>query len=108
MTKDEVKAKWAVAKRMIALTDDEKNCNTAEDCSLAVIKTKLQIAISYLSQLDEHGSKYNMPFTGNQMKWALAKPTANDKVQKATEWCHQCYLLREEAYPKWNREEKTA
>lgn len=109
MTKDELESKWSVAKRMVALTENELNGATADDHLRGAIKIKLRAAIGYLSQLDEHGSSYTMPFTGNQMKWALDEPVAHDKFEKASEWCHQCSLLRDKACTTWNYEEvKTA
>lgn len=108
MTRDEVRAKWATAKRMIKVTRTEWDSQEPEANAIKIIKTKLRIAIDYLSQLDEHGNSYTMPFTGNQMKWALEVPATQDKIERVTDWCHQSYQLREKAYPSWKYEEETA
>ncbi|MCD7138808.1 hypothetical protein LTY59_06190 [Limosilactobacillus balticus] len=109
MTKDEVRAKWAVAKRMVQITQDEWDSHNVEARAIKFVKTKLQIAIYYLSQLDEHDSNYTMPFTGNQMKNALKAPITKQNVKDAAEWCRQCRLLRDKACATWNYEEaKTA
>lgn len=109
MTKDKGKAKWAVAKRMVQITQDEYDSHTVEAQAIKFVKAKLQIAIYYLSQLDEHGSNYTMPFTGNQMKKALNAPITKQNVKDAADWCHQCRLMRDKACTNWNYEEaKTA
>ncbi|MCC4380478.1 hypothetical protein [Limosilactobacillus reuteri] len=109
MTKDEVRAKWAVAKRMVQITQDEWDSHNVEARAIKFVKAKLQIAIYYLSQLDEHDSNYTMPFTGNQMKNALKAPITKQNVKDAAEWCHQCRLMRDKACTNWNYEEaKTA
>lgn len=109
MTKDEVKAKWAVAKRMVEITQAEYDSHTVNAQAIKFVKTKLQIAIYYLSQLDEHGSNYTMPFTGKQMKEALKAPITKQNVKDAADWCHQCRLIRDKACTNWNYEEvKTA
>lgn len=109
MTKDEVKAKWAVAKRMVEITEDEYDSHTVEAQAIKFVKAKLQIAIYYLAQLDEHDSNYTMPFTGNQMKQALKAPITKQNVKDVTDWCHQCRLIRDKACTTWNYEEaKTA
>lgn len=109
MTKDEVQAKWAAAKRLLEITEDEYASHNVEARAIKFVKTKLQIAIYYLSQLDEHGSNYTMPFTGNQMKNALKAPITKQNVKDAAEWCHQCRLMRDKACTTWNYEEaKTA
>ena len=48
MTKDEVRAKWAVAKRMVQITQDEWESHNVEARAIKFVKTKLQIAIYYL------------------------------------------------------------
>lgn len=45
MTKDEVRAKWAVTKRMVQITQDEWDSHTVEAQAIKFVKTKLQIAI---------------------------------------------------------------
>lgn len=102
MTKDEVKAKWAVAKRMVEITRAEYASHNVETQAIKFVKTKLQIAIYYLSQLDEHGSSYTMPFTGKQMKEALKSPITKQNVKDAADWCHQCRLIRDKACTNWN------
>lgn len=109
MTKDKGKAKWAVAKRMVQITQDECDSHNVEAQAIKFVKAKLQIAIYYLSQLDEHGSNYTMPFTGKQMKEALKAPITKQNVKDVTDWCHQCRLLRDKACTNWNyKEAKTA
>lgn len=108
MTKDEVKAKWAVAKRMVEITQAEYDSHTVNAQAIRFVKGKLQIAIYYLSQLDEHDSSYTMPFTGEQMKKALKAPITKQNVEEAANWCHQCRLLRDKACSSWNYEEETA
>lgn len=108
MTKDKVKAKWAVAKRLVEITEDEYASHNVEAQAIKFVKAKLQIAIYYLSQLDEHGSSYTMPFTGKQMKEALKTPITKQNVEDATNWCHQCRLIRDKACASWNYEEATA
>ena len=109
MTKDEVRDKWAVAKRMVQINQDEWDSHNVEARAIKFVKTKLQIAIYYLSQLDEHGSNYTMPFTGKQMKEALKAPITKQNVKDAADWCHQCRLIRDKACTNWNYEEaKTA
>ena len=109
MTKDEVRAKRAVAKRMVQITQAEYNSHTVNAQAIKFVKCKLQIAIYYLSQLDEHDSNYTMPFTGNQMKQALKAPITKQNVKDAADWCHQCRLMRDKACATWNYEEaKTA
>lgn len=109
MTKDKPDRKWAVAKRLVEITEDEYASHNVEAQAIKFVKTKLQIAIYYLSQLDEHDSNYTMPFTGNQMKNALKSPITKQNVKDATEWCHQCRLMRDKACTNWNYEEaKTA
>ena len=109
MTKDEVRDKWAVAKRMVEITQAEYSSHTVNAQAIKFVKAKLQIAIYYLSQLDEHDSNYTMPFTGKQMKEALKAPITKQKVKDVTDWCHQCRLIRDKACTNWNYEEaKTA
>lgn len=109
MTKDEVRAKWAVAKRMVQITQDEWESHNVEARAIKFVKNKLQIAIYYLSQLDEHDSSYTMPFTGDQMKQALKAPITKQNVEDAIKWCHQCRLIRDKACTSWTYEEaKTA
>lgn len=109
MTKDKVKAKWAVVKRMVEITEDEYASHNVEAQAIKFVKTKLQIAIYYLSQLDERDSNYTMPFTGNQMKEVLKTPITKQNVKDAADWCHQCRLIRDKACASWNYEEvKTA
>ena len=109
MTKDKGKAKWSVAKRMVQITQDEWDSHNVGAQAIKFVKTKLQIAIYYLSQLDEHDSNYTMPFTGKQMKQALKAPITKQNVKDVTDWCHQCRLLRDKACASWNyEEEKTA
>lgn len=109
MTKDKLDRKWAVAKRLVEITEDEYASHTVEAQAIKFVKTKLQIAIYYLSQLDEHGSSYTMPFTGKQMKKALKAPITKQNVKDTTDWCHQCRLMRDKACTNWNYEEaKTA
>ncbi|MDC6077076.1 hypothetical protein PPJ95_05810 [Limosilactobacillus reuteri] len=109
MTKEKVKSKWAVAKRMVEITQDEWDNHNVEARAIKFVKTKLQIAIYYLSQLDEHGNSYTMPFTGNQMEDALKAPITKQNVKDAADWCHQCRLIRDKACASWNyEEEKTA
>ena len=109
MTKDKLDRKWAVAKRLVEITEDEYASHNVEAQAIKFVKTKLQIAIYYLSQLGEHDSNYTMPFTGNQMKKALKAPITKQNVKDVTDWCHQCRLLRDKACTNWNYEEaKTA
>ena len=109
MTKDKGKAKWAVAKHMVQITQDEWDSHNVEAQAIKFVKAKLQIAIYYLSQLDEHDSNYTMPFTGKQMKEALKAPITKQNVKDVTDWCHQCRLIRDKACTNWNyEEEKTA
>ena len=109
MTKDKLDRKWAVAKRLVEITEDEYASHNVEAQAIKFVKTKLQIAIYYLSQLDEHGSNYTMPFTGKQMKEALKAPITKQNVKDAADWCHQCRLIRDKACTNWNYEEaKTA
>lgn len=109
MTKDKVRAKWAVVKRLVEITEDEYASHNVEAQAIKFVKTKLQIAIYYLSQLDEHGSSYTMPFTGKQMKEALKAPITKQNVKDAVDWCHQCRLMRDKTCTNWNyREAKTA
>ncbi len=109
MTKDKLDRKWAVAKRLVEITEDEYASHNVETQAIKFVKTKLQIAIYYLSQLDEHDSNYTMPFTGKQMKEALKAPITKQNVKDAADWCHQCRLIRDKACASWNyEEEKTA
>lgn len=108
MTKDKVKAKWAVAKRLVEITQAEYASHNVEAQAIKFVKTKLQIAIYYLSQLDEHDSNYTMLFTGNQMKQALKAPITKQNVKDAADWCHQCRLIRDKACTSWSYEEATA
>lgn len=109
MTKDKLDRKWAVAKRLVEITEDEYASHNVEARAIKFVKAKLQIAIYYLSQLDEHGSSYTMPFTGKQMKEALKAPITKQNVKDVTDWCHQCRLMRDKACTNWNYEEaKTA
>ena len=108
MTKDEVKAKWAVAKRLVEITQAEYASHNVEAQAIKFVKAKLQIAIYYLSQLDEHDSNYTMPFTGNQMKQALKAPITKQNVKDVADWCHQCRLIRDKACTSWSYEEATA
>ncbi len=109
MTKEKVKSKWAVAKRMVEITEDEWNNHTAEGQAIKFVKTKLRIAIYYLSQLDEHDNSYTMPFTGKQMKDALKAPITKQNIKDVTDWCHQCCLMRDKACAGWGyKKEKTA
>lgn len=109
MTKDKVRAKWAIANRMVQITQDEWDSHNVGAQAIKFVKTKLQIAIYYLSELDEHGSSYTMPFTGKQMKEALKAPITKQNVKDVTDWCHQCRLMRDKACTTWNYEEaKTA
>lgn len=109
MTKDKLDRKWAVAKRMVEITEAEYASHNVEAQAIKFIKAKLQIAIYYLSQLDEHGSSYTMPFTGKQIKEALKAPITKQNVKDVTDWCHQCRLMRDKACTTWNYEEaKTA
>ena len=109
MTKDKLDRKWAVARRMAEITQAEYSSHTVNAKAIKFVKTKLQIAIYYLSQLDEHDSNYTMPFTGNQMKKALKAPITKQNVKDAADWCHQCRLIRDKACTSWSYEEaKTA
>lgn len=109
MTKDKLDRKWAVAKRLVEITEDEYASHNVEAQAIKFVKAKLQIAIYYLSQLDEHGSSYTMPFTGKQMKEALKAPITKQNVKDVTDWCHQCRLMRDKVCTTWNYEEaKTA
>ncbi|MCH5385952.1 hypothetical protein [Limosilactobacillus reuteri] len=84
MTKDKVKAKWAVAKRMAEITQAEYSSHTVNAKAIKFVKTKLQIAIYYLSQLDEHDSNYTMPFTGKQIRHRLQSKTLKMQLIGAT------------------------
>lgn len=109
MTKDKGKAKWAVDKRLVEITQAEYASHNVEAQAIKFVKAKLQIAIYYLSQLDEHDSNYTMPFTGEQMKKALKAPITKQNVKDAADWCHQCRLMRDKTCATWNYEEaKTA
>lgn len=96
---EDVKKKWAATEKLLEI---KEHCDSAQNSCLVCTKLKLQIAVMYLRTLDEHDVDYKMPFTRDEFLWAIRKPAGKDKLKRASEWCHQCYLLQDKVHLTWN------